>query len=141
MPRGKTKEELDKIRPRSRPIKHGLYVKLNVKRVDCRTKMGKLIRHLKQAIIEDLGGKENISRMQEMVIDTVIIPQWAALNSFNNGLIEGGQVGETVVRYWVSLGNSLTRNCVSLGLKLRVVEPLSLEKYIEQRYGQDEKES
>jgi hypothetical protein len=138
--RGKTKEELDRLRPLSRPIKHGLFVKLNIKRVDCRTKLGKLIRALKNAIIEDLGGKDKVSRMQEMLIDSVIIPQWAALNSFNNSMIEGEhEAREGPMKYWIGLGNSLTRNCAALGLKLRVIEPLTLEKYIEEKYGQDEK--
>ncbi len=127
--RGKSKAELDAIRPRSRPVKHGIYTKIALRRMDKRTRLWKHAMEVKRDIIASLGGDEEILSCQEkIVIDDLIVPQLLAVRSFvQRAMSPDFEAGQDAIKYWISLSNSLRLNLCAIGLSRRAkdITPLS----------------
>lgn len=128
------KEFMDKIRPKSRPIKHGLYTKIQIKRVDGRTKLGKYVQELRKRFTEDLGGQETLSIQQQTLVDDVLIPQLLQIKSYNTRTFDPEfETSFETAKYFVALCNSARLTLCALGLQKKEPEPLDLKKYLAQK--------
>ena len=128
MPRGKTKEELDRIRVTDGATKHGLYAQLKPKRLDGRTRLAKYASGVRGEILDSLGGEDNLSAQEKIMLDDLIIPQILAVRSFVQKAMQPGfETGENSIKYWVSLSNSLRLNLCAIGLtrKAKDITPLA----------------
>jgi hypothetical protein len=124
----KTKEEMMAIRPANPALKHGLYSDLRPQKIDQRTRLAKYAKEVRAELLGSLGGEDNLSAQEKIIMDDLIIPQLLAVRSFIQKAMQPGfQAGESTIKYWVSLSNSLRLNLCALGLdrKVKDITPLS----------------
>ncbi len=119
------KEELPKKQART-----GLYSRVNVRKLDFRTRLGKHIRALLKEFYRDLGGEQNVSTQVRVILEDCVIPQVMALRSFTFWLAKsefGGIPSDRHSRYWIALVNSLRLHLCSIGLQRRMkdITPLA----------------
>lgn len=122
--------ELESKEISPKPRKTGLYSKVDIRRLDLRTRLGRHVKALRQEFFSDLGGEDNVSVQVRVLVEDAIIPQLLALRSFTSSLTKTGFMGmlpEHMTRYWIALVNSLRLNLVTIGLERRAkdVTPLS----------------
>lgn len=113
-------EKTEETVPRQK--KTGLYSRVNIRKLDLRTRLGRHVKALQREFYQDLGGEDNISIQVRVLVEECIIPQLLALRSFTAWLANNefkGMPPERHSRYWIALTNSLRLNLVSIGLERR----------------------
>ena len=128
-------EKTEEIAPKQR--KTGLYSRVNIRKLDLRTRLGRHVKALQREFYQDLGGEDNISIQVRVLVEECIIPQLLALKSFTTWLGKNefkGMPPERHSRYWIALTNSLRLNLVSIGLERREQKIEDLQSYLNKNY-------
>jgi hypothetical protein len=121
-------KKTEEIAPKQR--KTGLYSRVNIRKLDLRTRLGRDVKALLRDFYEDLGGEDNVSIQVRVLVEDAIVPQLLALRAFTGWMANNefkGMPPERLSRYWIALVNSLRLNLVTIGLERRVrdITPLS----------------
>ena len=129
---------------------HGLYA---IKKAICGLDTGKLDRRYKafralgewrEALLQDLGGKENVSTQQTEIVDLASRTK-LMLDSIDNWLLQQPSLVNhrkrallPVVRERQQLADALARYMTQLGLEKKKPPPMTIEEYMEQRAVADD---
>jgi len=127
---GQSKEFLDKHRHKNRPIKSGVYTKIELDKVDFRTRLGKHLRRIKRDITRDLGGM--LSARADIFLDIVVLPQMAILGHFSQQAMKGSEIHDRAWERWRSICNSMRLNLLALFELNKTEAPgeMSLDEYV-----------
>ena len=135
-----TKRVLIKLNPANAPLKHGLYSELKPKRLDQRTRLAKYAKELRDDLVSSLGGDDNLSAQEKIILDDLIIPQILAIRSFVQKAMQPQfEVTENAIKYWVTLCNSSRLALCSIGLGKRAKDITPLSQRLAALAGQSEK--
>ena len=110
-------------------LKHGGYAVLSRRKWDGRTRLVKQLNALKRAMINDLGGIDNITQGQELLIDRIKF-KVASLH-FMELAVASGQL-ELPDKY-IQLANSFRQDLQTLGLERKQKDYITLNDYLEKK--------
>jgi len=108
-------------------VKHGAYVQ----KWDGRTREARILERTQAGLISDLGGAENISVQQLLLI------QRCSMKDLKCGLIEAemlksnGETGERLEQHYLRWSRELRSDLVVLGLERKARPVQGLQQYLE----------
>lgn len=124
---------------------------LAMNEIDGRTRAGKAVIELRRDLIDDLGGQDQVTTTQKMLVDLVVTDQVfvgsldAALQAY---VLAGGDITDTdkhgrlsvapIIRERAYLADSMTRRMDALGLERRPSTDPNVARVLElaRKYGQ-----
>jgi hypothetical protein len=113
--------------PRS---KAGMYSRRSaMRRLDGRTRQGRLARDLERDLVDHLGGLERVTVAHRLLIKSTCILA-LRLQLAAERMAEGADGGDHYARELVAVANGIRLNCITLGMA-RPAEVPSLQRYLE----------
>jgi len=96
----------------------------------------------RQGLLDDLGGEDNLSTAQVVLIDRVISKlgciRCVEEHIRENSVMVGEVLAPSLQASYLAFNNSLRLDLLALGLKKKLVDVNSLDKYVEKKYGKKE---
>lgn len=101
-------------------------MKLNKRRLDYRTRLGKLVTQMHRSLVNDLGGEQAVTTAQRILVDRIIIK--VAMIGFQEQAYLRGESRD--FKDYLGLTNSLRSDLALLGLQRREKDCLTLTDYL-----------
>ncbi len=84
--------------------------------LDGRSLVARAVRDLRAALVSDLGGGENLSTQQSLIVDRAVCKSFQC-QAIEQALYEGEELPHTTLAFYLSLSTSLRKDLAALGLQ------------------------
>ena len=108
-------------------LRTGTFLKLGRRRLDGRTKVGMAINKLRRSLVADLGGEQEVTTAQRVLIDRIVV-KVSIIGFFEQAIMHGDSEN---YRDYSAVSSGLRADLALLGLKRREKDVMTLVDYIE----------